>query len=292
MYEAARLLFARALTPLHVGIGRAESYYVDLPIQRDEFSYPAIWASSLKGAIKAYLSNQVKKYLGSEPEERESRPSSISILDTRLVFIPARTISGVWTYITTSHLLGYLKRYLDVYGEIEKNKQLTLNLDNVKKNVSDEKSAVSTKFLGKILLNEIELDVKKEDKLLEDTKLAEILPEDIINIIRNQGIVVVSDVNNIGLNIVNKSIVIQYRVKLKREEKVVETGALWSEEYLPIETIFVSLILCSKYIERQSGISKDSSKVCEEFENEINKKVIYVGGKETIGRGLLKLYTR
>gem|GEM_PF-6826761 len=36
------------------------------------------------------------------------------------------------------------------------------------------------------------------------------------------------------------------RVRLKPETKTVETGALWTEEELPIETLFVTCFLYSK----------------------------------------------
>lgn len=282
MYEVAKLLFIKALTPLHVGIGRAEGYHVDLPIQRDEFSYPTIWASSLKGAVKTYLLDKdVKKYLGSEPEERETRPSSISILDARLIFIPARTIESIWTYVTTHHLLGYLQRYTNVYNEINRSSQATLNLDAV----TSINKILSSKFANKILLNEVELSVEKRDKLLEETGLDKTLPADIYNSIKTQGLVVVPEISNLGLSIINRSILVQYRVRLKREEKTVDTGP-WSEEYVPMETVFVSLVLCSKYLEKRG------EEICSELEKNIDGRAIYVGGKETIGRGLLRLYVR
>jgi len=108
MYSQSTLLYIRALTPIHVGVGRGEGVHVDLPVQRDEFGFPTIWASSFKGAVKANVGGEVKKYLGSEPMEAESTPSSISLLDAKLVFIPVRILDNVWTYATTPHLLGYL----------------------------------------------------------------------------------------------------------------------------------------------------------------------------------------
>jgi CRISPR-associated protein Cmr4 len=50
---SARLVFIEALTPLHPGAGRSVEGLADLPVQRDEFGFPTIWASSLKGAIKS-----------------------------------------------------------------------------------------------------------------------------------------------------------------------------------------------------------------------------------------------
>ena len=293
LYEQARLLFIRALTSIHVGIGRTEGYHVDLPIQRDEFGYPTIWASSLKGAVKANISgcmNYVKKYLGAEPGEKETYPSSISILDAKLLLVPGRVLEGVWTYITTTHLLEYLEKYVSIYTEVNKASQLGLQLPVLK----PSKDAKYTKP-GKIFINEYELEVAAEDTLpnnfVDKSGLKNILPEEIVNNIIGRGLLVVSESNNLGLSLVNKSVLIQYRVRLKRGEKIVDTGP-WSEEYLPMETLLVSLVLCRGFKDKETSIEKNPETVCEEFKSAIDGKSIYLGGKETIGRGLVKFYVR
>jgi CRISPR-associated protein Cmr4 len=48
-----KLFWLVALTAVHPGVGRSEEAQVDLPVQRDEFGLPTVWASSLKGAIRA-----------------------------------------------------------------------------------------------------------------------------------------------------------------------------------------------------------------------------------------------
>jgi len=52
-YNTADLVFVRAITNLHPGTGRGGEV-VDLPVQRDQFKFPMIYGSSLKGAIKGY----------------------------------------------------------------------------------------------------------------------------------------------------------------------------------------------------------------------------------------------
>ena len=47
------LVLYSALTPLHIGIGRAPGA-VDLPIARDSFGYPFIPGSSIKGSVKSF----------------------------------------------------------------------------------------------------------------------------------------------------------------------------------------------------------------------------------------------
>jgi CRISPR-associated protein Cmr4 len=287
LYEHAKLLFIRALTSIHVGIGRTEGYHVDLPIQRDEFGYPTIWASSLKGAVKANISvNQIKKYLGSEPDEKETYPSSISITDAKLLMIPGRVLEGVWTYVTTTQLLENLEKYVNIYNEVNKTNPLNLSI---------LKPTGSAKYTrpGRVFVNEYELEVDAKDTLpsnfLDQSGLKSILPNEIVSNITSRGLLIVSEANNLGLNLVNKSILIQYRVRLKRGEKTVETGP-WSEEYLPMETVFVSLVLCRRFNDKEKNITISPMDVCKEFTSTLNGKSLYLGGKETIGRGLVKIY--
>ena len=53
--SAAKLMFIYALTPLHPGAGKAAAggSPVELPVQRDEFGFPTIWSSSLKGVLRS-----------------------------------------------------------------------------------------------------------------------------------------------------------------------------------------------------------------------------------------------
>lgn len=286
IYSAATSLYIRSYTPLHVGIGRAEKTYVDLPIQRDEYGYPVMWASSLKGAIKANVDSNVRRYLGSEPGEAPSKPSAISFLDARLLLIPVRTVNKIWIYATSTHMLNMFKNYLEVLNGIG---GANYGLDFPKPQI--DKAIVSVKepiYDGKVMLNEVEVEAKVEENLLSSIGLDKLLPEKIKSSVNNQGIVIIPSTENLDLHIINRSIIIQNRVKLKGEGKVVAEGGLWSEEYLPMESVFVSLILCRDA--KFDNESRKSTDICRDIKSKLDEKFIYVGGRETIGKGLVKLY--
>jgi len=290
MYSDARLLYIRAYTPLHVGVGRGEEAYVDLPIQRDEYGYPVIWSSSLKGAIKANLDSNVKRHLGSEPGELPSKPSAAVFLDARLLLIPVRVINKVWAYATSINLLNIFNKYVEVVNNMNKQEQNKLNQLNLSA-ISSEKAVVSKKDLvynGKVMVNEIELEVDISENILETTGLANLLDQEIKKHVEERGLIIFPNKENIDIRIINRSIIIQYRVRLGKE-KVAEAGALWNEEYVPMESVFASVILCrnTKY----DNAEKEAQQVCNEIVSELNKRrFIYVGGKESIGKGLIKLY--
>lgn len=282
LYSRSMLLYIRALTSLHVGTGRSEGGYVDLPVQRDEFNFPTIWASSLKGALKANIRDgNLKELLGSEPEETPSKPSAISLLDAKLLLMPVRVLDGVWSYATSPHLLQYLNKYLEVHSAVTGARLGLLNL-----NILDLGKVYSTKFSGDVIINEVMFrGVVRKDDLLTELGLDKLLPDEVRTNVLERGLIILPDKDNLGLVTLSKSLVIQYRVRLKGETKTVETGP-WSEEYVPMETLFISAILC-----RDSKSSTQQGSTCKEFIKYVDKRVIYVGGKETIGKGLVKLYT-
>jgi CRISPR/Cas system CMR subunit Cmr4 (Cas7 group RAMP superfamily) len=59
-----------------------------------------------------------------------------------------------------------------------------------------------------------------------------------------------------------------------------------------METVFVSLVLCRDFKDKEKNITESPENVCDKFANTLNGKSLYLGGKETIGRGLVKIYLR
>lgn len=128
-YASADVIIIESVTHLHVGSGKV-SGEVDLPVQRDEYGYPCIYSSSLKGALKSALSyaaakalkdkNQerwrilVQALMGPDPEPEESFESSIALLDAYLLAMPVRSLKGVYAYVTTPTLLRRFSEYLDL----------------------------------------------------------------------------------------------------------------------------------------------------------------------------------
>lgn len=291
MYPERMLLYVRALTPLHAGVGRGYGAHVDLPVQRDEYGFPCVWSSSLKGAVKNWLPSDVRGCLGPDPtelERAEVKHSAVALTDARLVLIPARALSGVYTYLTSPHMLEQLRRYLEVLGHRAKG----LDKELLEK-VNAGTALVSTNRVlrdGRLLVNEMELKAEVVSDLVEKLGLGKVLPEEILGEVKSKGLAVVPDGDNLSLTLVNRSMLIQYRVALKRDSKTVGTGP-WSEEFVPAETVFAALVLCGGAKVRRrtgEGFIECSKDVISKAIRETN--VIFVGGKETIGRGLAKLY--
>ncbi|ABW02341.1 CRISPR-associated RAMP protein, Cmr4 family [Caldivirga maquilingensis IC-167] len=314
---------------MHPGTGSGGKI-VDLEVQKDEFGIPVIWSSSLKGAIRSSLTlnrssnDQRHKVLinavfGPEPgtDEVSEYSSVVNFLDAKLLLMPIRSLRGVWAYATSRHLLNYYRTYVDALETLNNNLSKYQNaLDQLIKlteNIDQGTAVVSKGDLvisgGKAVLNEIEfnanVNVKLNEKLNEVVNKA--LPNVIAERVKERGLVLVSDDDMMEL--IKRSIIIQTRVRLDYSKKTVTEGGLWEEEYLPQFTVFVSGVVCSKpRINEKSFKEKvgDSSDVLQKFTNMKNNAeevcrylrgetqdpstIFILGGKETLGKGLAKVW--
>jgi CRISPR-associated protein Cmr4 len=262
-----------------------------------------------------------KVYLvfGPETDEASDYASAVSILDARLVLIPARSLKGVWTYVTSPHLLNYLLTYMEVVNHGKRN-DLAKLVEQVKGVVKDGTVIISKPDLlvsgNSIVINELELGATQDATL---NQLINLLPGIIRDIASERGLTVVSDSN--VQEVVRRSLIVQPRIRLDYATKTVSGSALWEEEYVPQFTVFTTVMRCSgikargddeslnKWVNRDGGgLSeddrkklvdeykslvdrlKDANNVCAEALGGSKRLVsLFFGGKETIGKGLAKI---
>ena len=337
------MLFIYALTPLHAGAGRfgAAGGVVDLPIQRDEFDFPTIWSSSLKGVLRSNF--QLKARSTQNPEERvaceafvratfgpepaspevSEYSSALSVLDARLLMVPARSLKGVWVYLTSPHLLNYYKVYLEIASEYnrkagerakslgdlikkieERFRELGANAERTAL-VSDELCVIGVDQRRVVVLNEEEFSAELMEEL--NKQLWALLPDGL----ERRSLVVVTD--NAVKRLVRRSLIIQPRIRLNYERKTVEQGGLWDEEYLPQRTLMVSLVIAKQpkmdlraLVKRiAESHEKNTAKAGELAERALAKlgkldateivnklsewRYAVLGGKETVGKGIARL---
>lgn len=278
-YFLADLVFLVPITPVHAGIGRGG--IIDLPIQRDEYGYPNIYSSSLKGALKTALLNAfienlgdydkarkaVVALLGPEPEEGESFESSIAILDANLLTMPVRSLRGVYVYVTSPPLL---RRFCDVLELVEKyqgkNQQhqetkgqsfssdLRKDIEQVEKQlvkdhtvcVGDDKEceSIQLKELGNkvLLVEEVLLEVKNTKDTLSGKEQNSLKQLKQKLGLEKPLLILHEDTVN---EVIDRSLIRLTRVKLERETKTVGGGP-WTEEYIPPRTVLYTTVLYKK----------------------------------------------
>jgi CRISPR-associated protein Cmr4 len=296
-YESVNLVFIKSITNLHVGTGRGGEV-VDLPVQRDSFGFPVIYSSSLKGALKSYIYHKNGKGIAEillGPDDAGDFASPISLTDAYLLAFPARSLKGVYCYLTCPFLLKRYKEYLKI---IDKDQDLQQIIDKVIDTVTKDKGiSYDSKNLliddNRAIINEeLVIPIEENKDLLE---LKQRLPE------IDKELVVIDDDN--CLVQVIRSIIRLARVRLNRSAKTVESGP-WTEEYIPSKTLFFSIIFSRKISEeiRKKIENKEKEKqkiqeIIEKIQREgsytflkENLKVLIIGGHETIGSGLVKFF--
>ena len=77
------------------------------------------------------------------------------------------------------------------------------------------------------------------------------------------------------------------RVRISDETKTVETGALWTEESLPAETILAGIVQCDRVFQKKEDMPKITEvELLEKFAK--NRLLLQIGGKATVGRGQVR----
>jgi len=283
-----RVFLLYAETQVHAGTG-FEIGVVDLPIQRERTTrFPII--NGIKGALRAYLRPRIEKNLeekifGSESgsgkgtSESESVkgtvPGSLSFSEARILLFPVRNPDRLFVWVTCPLVLIKFAKSVgdnDVVKELEE-----VNIDYGK--------AVSFYGSGEVFLEEVKLksaafELPRTRELI--SKISNCAPVDYLKKKMKSDVVVVNDV--LFSEIAQTMTEVVPRVRINREKKTVEEGGLWYEEYLPQDTVMYFVVRKTYYGNKEDS-GKDS--LMEIFKNEVDGKLINIGGKETVGKGMM-----
>ncbi|MCS7181304.1 MAG: type III-B CRISPR module RAMP protein Cmr4 [bacterium] len=319
MFKEKRILFIIVETPLHPGSG-SELSIVDLPIQRERYTdFPKIEGSGLKGSIREAFENSTKQIkINSKeintnnekaisiifgPEEEEAHAGALTLTDARILLFPVKSLKNVFAWITCPFVLERFRKDLELAG-ISFNMEKNFDFSGLK-NTVPESSEICLN--GKIVLEEFTFEVKKERKTTE-------IAENIAKLVFPQGdyykfwreklkkdLVILSDDDFVQF--VKTSTEIITRTKIDDVTGTVKPGALWTEEYLPQDTILYSLAMFTgprvenkhKGIFEAENIQDEAEKIHKEVELIVEffekglPNVIQIGGNQTIGKGFVRI---
>lgn len=324
--NTSMLMMMHVLTPTHAGSG-TELSYVDLPIQREGHTgFPKIEASTLKGCIryavgdsgKVDANKTINRIFGKQ--DNGDYASAVSVTDARLLFFPVKSAIGIFAWITCPYAI---RRFLDDY-EIMSGKKLELkgSKENHKNFQPEEGSVYYAKDKELSIGRDIEGKQKPPKKLqvmLEDYtyeakeserfglllgEIAKHLPEGNMMNDRFMEHTVVVDDNDFA-HFVKHSTQVSPRIKIDPKTGTVDGTSLFTEEYLPPESLLYSILFFGKENQPQENLgnqpdnsekkdnnssdgSMDAVKVKEEFKDIFSKDIFQVGGDHTLGKGLIK----
>lgn len=299
--ENLELLYLKTITPLHVG-GSFDSSIADLPIQRERAkSIPKIEASSLKGSLRHWLerddekldkkkinawfgTSKRKNLLASDEEvieegegqaektgsdhlsDSEGQKGELVFTDARLLFFPVRSAKGIFAYVTCPFVVNRWLRDQAIIQNPQAIGELKIPNENEIVLYKKEKSLLEIKLNGKsnVVLEELSFD-KLEDPSFD--KFIDALPETLKDTIQER-VALVSDDNFIFFS--KYSTELSTRIRINPVTGVVEDGALFTEEYVPAEAVFYTML------------SKE-----EEFLR-VLPEYFQVGGNMTLGKGMME----
>ena len=307
MFKVAKPVFLIVETPLHAGSG-SDLAAVDLPIQRERHTdFPKVEGSSVKGCFREAFeeASETKKITvnGQQakikdlisftfgPENGDEGAGALGFTDARLLLFPVKSMKGIFAWITCPRVLRQFKNDLSLCG-------ITPG-----KAVPDTKGIIpgaDVAISQKVILEEYTFDLPGSNQLKEFAEwlAGKVLPSgDEYNYWREKmkkDIVVLEDDD--FRDFVQLSTEVITRTKISPKTGTVETGALFTEEYLPSETILYTLVLATPVMraeDKKNGTLKankpedEAANVLEYFTNGL-PGVIQMGGNATIGKGLVR----
>ncbi len=306
MFKKTLPFFIKVITPLHAGSGQ-DLGIVDLPIQRERHtSFPKIEASGLKGSIrevfdglkddKEKMKELKKKYPDIEltkleqaisllfgPENTDNaHAGALGFTDARILLFPVKSAKGVFAWITCPKVLERFRQ------------DMALAKENADYKIPDKLED------GECLVSENSILVVNNAVILEeyafqvsDQKIAKDLASELVKRTKIDPcqLLVLSD--NDFTDFVNLSTEVITRTRIDNETGTVESGALFTEEYLPSETVLYSIALASPIFSRDKGIfrrdGRSEEELVLEFWNDNMPDVMQIGGNATIGKGLVEI---
>lgn len=310
MYKKTNALFLITQTPLHAGSG-SDLGIVDLPIQRERHTgYPKIEGSSFKGSLreafeqtaeraenkselhqrihrtfgfddKGYLAKDTKKdFFGDDTDFS----GSLGFTDVRTLLFPVKSMKGVFAWVTCPQVLDKFKNEMEIAG--------ITDLPGIPNGLSTPQNCGLFIQDNKVVLEEYTFEIKNQNDE-NTTEFAKWISENVLADTSSfQKEKVKKDIivlpNDDFRDFVNQSTEVITRTKIDDKTGTVAPGALWTEEYLPAETIMYSLVFASdEFTKKTDKLKADKT---EAFFSEMiaKNKIMQIGGYATIGKGIVQ----
>lgn len=284
------ILFYKCATPLHIGSGQ-DLGYIKMPIQRERHtSFPIIEASGIKGAFRSHYArsekgasqNNDKAIFGEDENSNEAHAGSLLFFDARILFFPVKTREGIFRWITCPYVL---QRFIT---DIENLMQEEMNINHLEEmsNLLKEGQYIpfyETDSDKNIFLEEHEFCMEKMKAGMDKT-FREIKKQLGTLEAHMKDPVIISD--NDFKYFVEMCTEVNTRIEMDDECGIAKEGHLFTEEYVPSETIFYTFMDVQE-IERVKNQNIDPHVLLQNIVQKI--KIIQMGGNKTLGKGLIRV---
>lgn len=292
------MLFLYAESPLHAGSGRALGT-VDLPIQRERVTgYPMIQSSGVKGRLRAEMKTTGKlgddlfTLFGPETENASEYAGALSFGDARLLLFPVRSLAGVFAWVTSVDVLARFAREVALTGvnltiELPKDEAgELLRPQGEKAWVSGAHNVIAGQ--DKIVLEEFCFDVESVNISNIATELVKALPDgteyEYWRQALRDGLCILPE--DAFRDFALYATEVQTHIKLDPDKKTVESGALWTAESLPVDSLLYVPVLAVG--SRREKVKLNAGAVMEKLTTSLPSRINF-GGDETTGQGFVAL---
>lgn len=313
MYQLAKPLFLHCETPLHAGSG-SELGIIDLPIQRERHTgFPKIEGSGLKGALRERFEqyfiqlgeitdlitrkhDRMYDAFGPHSDSGDLYAGALGISDARLLLFPVKSMRGIFAWITCPEVLQRFRRDMQSCAGVN------FDLPLPEANTRTSQSRLPIKDNGdKVVLEEYTFAVSVSDSCSDFASWlgSFLFPE---NEAAQQSLkhrlLVLSDDD--FKDFINLSTEVITRTKIDNLTGTVADGALFTEEYLPSESVLYSLILASPSFKNPNTripeaewiqLRKPAQEIMASFANTLKEGCgnrLQAGGNATLGKGHIR----
>lgn len=290
----SRLLLFQCLSPLHAGTGQGVGL-IDLPIAREKSTHvPCVPGSSLKGALRAGCEDPArqKKVFGPEPDHADEHAGAAQFSDLTLLFLPVRSLRGTFAWVTSGYLLRRLARDLADLGA----KDLPASIPPVAEEgncaVPSESTRLTTRD-GVLVLEDLDLkrSVSTEFGAWVEWLAKRLYPDGMLHANEWRDALVAQTAllhDDTFSYLLETATEVTARIRLAKDTRTVERGALWYEESLPVESLLWGVASAIPVREGRAGEIVGVETVFETLA-ELCQRPVQLGGKATVGRGMGRL---
>lgn len=315
MYKQQSTLFMLCETPLHAGSGD-DLGVVDLPIQREKHTqFPKIEASSLKGTLREAFETAegkegdkvfqvtIHQFFGYDEKARFALDAKslvgndntqysgcLAFTDARLLLFPVKSMKGVFVWLTCIQVLNKLASDMNIANTPIAGLDEVIRLNDI----ADGKALISSSsplVSNAVVLEEYAFEASTNNAV---TTFANALSELIFNdtdlaywkSLLQKNLVVLSDNDFRDFTLMSTEVIT--RTKIDNETGTVEDSALFTEEYLPTDSVLYSLVFASDEYGKNRQ-TQNATQVMDYFSATINSiNLFQLGGNATLGKGILR----
>ena len=226
---------------------------------------------------------QIKSLFGPDNTVEDSHAGALALGDAHLLLLPIRSFAGTVAYATCPFILRRYARdhnaEIPVVGLVKSETAAVTNNSMLYVDKAETKLALEDLDLSANTVESVDQWAdyiaaqlypdgvsQAEDWRKQMTQRFVILPDDIFSFLADTATEV------------------RMRIRLDRQTRMVQNGALWSEENLPAEAVLWGVM--------GIGAARDKSGASEEEMAKLVRNqelALQIGGKHTVGRGLCRL---